>query len=538
MAAAVIAVVVHDHGEGLVGSNGLALIGHGDDARAFRLRVVDHIGEAVAVNDVIIGQVAGVDIGLAGGVRLDLRRGKLEPLMDLLALHGDLIEPVFKAVKLKHIAEVDVALVDDVCIVAGGQRRGDGELRRLVVLRIVRRVHAGVVISAPELDGVDQIHERRRLCAELGSRKISVGLADLLEHVLLPCRVLIGLENLDEVFVELVVLHIHQRGVNVGLAGRLVVGDLHLRDGTCLGERLEHMDVLALGVLDRPILVVMLMAGECKGDGVRLLNELLDEVGFLVGIHAAVGSNDDHVGLFLHFRLIVLIGVDDVGKIDAFPVGGNIPCGDIGVAEADDGNLHAAKVLDDVGGIALPRLPVLALVAVGGGVEIVGHADAQLLFRFRAGGSGIIKLTVEDVQTVVELVVADNPHVIADGTECLDRRGIGIGLVERIVIRQRSTLDGVAQVGNIQIVAVFLPHFLDVRRDAGQATFIGAAFGGVDRIIRREDLTVQVGRHKECKVGFALFRKNRRQSDRIMQSTSSAAGTRVSFFINYSPFQK
>ena len=500
VAAAVVAVVVDDNGKGLVSGDFLAVVGHGNDALTFGLRVVDDIREAFAVDHVVVGQVAGVDRRLAVN-DLDLGSGKLEPLVDFLALHGDLIEPVFKAIELEHIAKVDVALVDDVGVIAGGQRCGDRKLRGLIVGLVVRGVLAGVVVSAPELNGVDEVHERRRLRAKLLCSEVRGSFADLLEHVLVPSSVLVRLQDLHEFLVQLVVFHVNDRGGNGGLAGLDVVGDLDLRDRAGLGERLENMDVLALGVLKGPVLVVVLVAGESERDGVGLLDQFFNEVGLDVAVDAAVSDDNDHVGLFLHFRLILLVGFDNVGKIDAFPVCGDIPSRDVRVAEADDRDLYAVKVLDDVGIIASPCRPVLAFVAVGRGIEVVGQADGNLLLRFGRGGGRVVELAAEDVQTVVELMVADDPHIVADGTEGLDGRIVGLGLIERIIIGQRSALNGIAHIDDIQVVAVFRALLLDVGGNTGQAALVGSALRNIDRIIRSEDLAVQVGGHKELKIG-------------------------------------
>src|SRR5699024_7648066 len=58
VAAAVIAVVVDHNGElGVVGHL-FAVVGHGDNPGTLRLAGIDDIGEALAVDDIIVGQAA------------------------------------------------------------------------------------------------------------------------------------------------------------------------------------------------------------------------------------------------------------------------------------------------------------------------------------------------------------------------------------------------------------------------------------------------------------------------------------------------
>ena len=395
--------------------------------------------------------------------------------MDFLAAHGDLIEPVFKAVQLEHIAQIDIALVDDIGVIARGQRRRNGELRRFIIGGILRRVLARVVIRAPELNGVDQIHKRGGRGAKVGRREIIGSRADLLEHIFVPGGFLIGLQDLHQIFVQSIVFHVLQLRRDGGLFGGLVIADRDLGNGARLGIGLQNGNLFAIGVLDLPDLVVMLMTGESKGNGIGLLDQALDVVGTLVAVHAAVGCDHDHVGLFLHFRLIVLVGLDNIGKIDALPVSGDVPLGNVGVAERNDGHLDAVKVLDHIGLIAFPGLPVLGLVAVGGRVQIVGHADSELLFVLGGGRSGIVQLAVKDVQPVVELMVAHDPHIIADGAERLNGRILNFRLIECVVIGQRCPLNGIAHINGVQVVPVFGLHFFNVRRNTGQTAFIGAA---------------------------------------------------------------
>ena len=141
----------------------------------------------------------------------------------------------------------------------------------------------------------------------------------------------------------------------------------------------------------------MLMAREDTGNAVRLLHKTLHEVRAFVRADAAVGHDDDHVRLFEHFRLIVLIGLDNIGKIDAFPVCGNIPLRNIGVTKADHSDLNAAKVLDLVGGIVIPCCPVLFLIAVGLSLQVVCHADIHRLLGFGSRSGQILQLLVEDL---------------------------------------------------------------------------------------------------------------------------------------------
>ena len=141
----------------------------------------------------------------------------------------------------------------------------------------------------------------------------------------------------------------------------------------------------------------MLMAGECESNGVGLVDKTLHEVGTFVRTDAAVRNNNDHISLFEHFSFIVLIGLDDIGKIDAFPVCGNIPLRNIGVTKADHSDLNAVKVLDLVGGIVIPGCPVLFLIAVGLSLQVVCHADIDRLLGFGSRSGQILQLLVEDL---------------------------------------------------------------------------------------------------------------------------------------------
>ena len=255
----------------------------------------------------------------------------------------------------------------------------------------------------------------------------------------------------------------------------------------------------------------MLMAGEDAGNAVRLLHKTLHEVRAFVRADAAVGHDDDHVRLFEHFRLIVLIGLDNIRKVDALPVGGDIPLRDIRVAEADDGDLNAVHFLNDIGGIAVPCLPILFLVAVGLDIKVVCHADGKLLLRLSACGNRIIELPLEDLQAVVELVIAHDPHIVADGTQRLDGRIVLLGLLECVIVSQRSALDRIAEVSDKQVVSVLFTHFPDVGCYTGQAAFIGAALRLIHRVVRGVDLTVQVRGDHKSKFRFLLLGENGRE---------------------------
>ncbi len=212
--------------------------------------------------------------------------------------------------------------------------------------------------------------------------------------------------------------------------------------------------------------------------------------------------DDDHVGFGLHLGFVVLVGIVDACEVDPIMVG-RIPLVDVGVAEADDSNLHAVKILDDVGIIILPGfVPLFGEVAAFCSIQVVRHGNRHLLLR--AGGSGgrVVQLTVQDVQTVVELMVADDPHVVADGTESLDG-GIAVGfLVEECVVPcQRRALNGVACVGNKEVVAVLCPHLLDVSGNAGEAALIGAALLIGLGIVGCVDLTMHVRGREKCEIG-------------------------------------
>ena len=113
----------------------------------------------------------------------------------------------------------------------------------------------------------------------------------------------------------------------------LVVGHDDLADGFGLGIGLHDGDALAVGIIGREDLGAVFVAGEHKVDRIGILHQVLHRVhGQVAGLggvgHAAVGHNGDHVGLGLHLRLIVLIGLVNARKVDALPVGGDVPLGD------------------------------------------------------------------------------------------------------------------------------------------------------------------------------------------------------------------
>lgn len=130
--------------------------------------------------------------------------------------------------------------------------------------------------------------------------------------------------------------------------------------------------LLAIWVMPLPVLVT----AEDQIDGVGLGDQPADEIGLGVGINAGVAGQDDEVGLLSHFLLIVLVGLNDVGEIDALPVGGDVPLGDIGVANAHHSHGDAIVVIELIGGIAVPGAPVGGFATLLGGIQVVGAATA------------------------------------------------------------------------------------------------------------------------------------------------------------------
>ena len=97
-------------------------------------------------------------------------------------------------------------------------------------------------------------------------------------------------------------------------------------------------------------------------------------------------------------------------------------------------------------------------------------------------------------------MVANDPHVVADGAERLDGGVVDFGLVERIVVGQRRALNGIAQIGNVEVVAVLRPHLLDIGGNAGQTAAVAAALFIAGGVIRRIDLAVQVRGYEEREI--------------------------------------
>ena len=504
VAAAVKAVVIEDNGELLIVGDGLGVVGHPDHPGAGGLGGVDGVGEAIAVDDIVVGQAA-LNIELAV-VLIELAGGVFQPGANLLAAHSDLIEPVFKAVEAEHIAQANIPLGDEVFLAARGQGRGNGELGGGVVVGVVGGVLAGAVIGAQNLHAVDQVHKGGGSGAQPGGGIVAVGLADDLEHIVLPGGFLIGLENLAELRVDVVAGHrlttdLLGHGDILGIQGRrlcgLVIGHDDLADGLSLGIGLHDGDALAVGIGSAKDPGAVLVAGEHKVNGIGLLHQVLHRVhGQVAGLggvgHAAVGHNGDHVGLGLHLRLIVLVGLVNARKVDALPVGRDVPLGDVGVGQADDGHLHAVEFPDLIGLVVFPGFPAVGIILPGLGIQVIGgHNGSGGLLAAGIGGQ-VVHLAVENVQTVVELMVARNPEVVAQGTEGLHGGVVRLGLVEGVVVGQRRTLNGVANVREIEIFAVFRAHLLDVGGDAGQAG--GACPAGfiAGGVICGIDLAVQV----------------------------------------------
>ena len=481
VAAAVVAVVVDHDGEGIAVGDLLALVGHGGHAAAGRGAVVQDVGEAVAVDDVVVGQVLCAH-ERAVLVHLDLGGGKLQPRAQLLAAHGDLVEPVLIPVEAEHVAQDDLAFGNQVFRVAGGQRRGDGQLRRRVVRGIVGGVFAGVVIGAPDLHAVDEVHEGRGRGAKARGGEVPGRLADGLEHVLVPGRLLVGPERLLQLGVDGVVLHVHVLGRDGEGIVALVVGHQRLAQHAALGVGRDHRHRVARRVGDLGHGVEVLMPREHQVDGVGLLDQAADEVRLGVRVDAAVAVEHDQIGGGVHLLLVVLVGVDDAREVDALPVGGHVPLGYVGVADAHHGHLHAVIVKDAVGVVAVPGGPVLRLLAVGRLVEVVGHGNPHLILLLGGLGGEVIELALKDFQAVVEFMIARHKQVVVHHPKRLGRRVLRLRLVEGVVVGQGRALHQVAGIAE-EYVVVFLPHFLHIGRHAGHALLVLARLAHVHRVV-------------------------------------------------------
>ena len=523
VAAAVEAVVVDDDGEGIGVLHGLAVVGHVLDAVAGGSRSVDLIGEALAGDNVVVRQAA-LDAEGAVLVGPNLGGGVLEPGADFLAAHGDLVEPVLIAVQAEHVAELDVTLRDEVLGIAGGQRSGDGQLSGLIVGLVVGGVLTGAVISAPDLDLVHEVDEGGRRSAEARGGEVVACGADGLEHVLVPRCILIGLQSGGQLGLRLIE---GLRGAaladghgsiggfdRVGLRG-LVVGEQRAADNTSLRARGDDGDLLAVGVGNLRHTVAMLVAGEHKVDGVRGGDKLTDEVGlFGVAVDAAVADEDNEVGLGLHLGFVVLVGLHNACEVDALPVLGDIPVRDVGVADAHDSDLDAVIFLDDIGSVAVPGLPVAGLVVVRVGVEVVRHGNTDLGLGLGGLRGEIVQLALENIHAVVELVVADDPHIIVHHTHDLHGGIVHVLLHEGVVVRQRRALDGVAGVAE-EYVLVFRTLLLDIGSDAGHALIMGAGQACILRVVRCKLLTMDVGGVEEEDLDLILIsRENGRHQRR------------------------
>ena len=486
VAAAVVAVVVDDHGEDLIIGHIGAVVGHLGDAAALGGLGVDLVVEAVAVDHIVVGQVGG------GAVSADIGGGELQPGLDLLAGHGDLVEPVLIAVQPEQVAQDDIAGGDDVGGVAGGQGSGDGQLGHLIVGGIVGGVLTIIVIGVGQLDPVDQVHEGGGTIAQTGGGEVGGGDADGLEHIVVPGGFLIGLQDGLQLGIDGVVAHGDILGSHGAGVGGLVVGDDGLADLVALGGGGDNGDDLTGSVGDHGHAVPVLVAGEDQIHGVVGLDQLPDPAGAVAHVHAGVGHQHDDIGLLQHLGLVVVISLDGIGEVDALPVGGNVPLGNTVVADAHDGDLDAVVLADDIGLEAAPGGPVLALVIVRLGGQVVGHGHGDLALRLGGLGDGVIDLLIQDGHAVVELVVAQDPHIIAHGAQGLDGGVFHGVLFEGEVVGHGSALDGVAGVGQ-EHVLVLLTHLLDVAGDAGQALAVGAGGAGVGGVVGGVELAVDVG---------------------------------------------
>ena len=222
-------------------------------------------------------------------------------------------------------------------------------------------------------------------------------------------------------------------------------------------------------------------------------------------VRAVMGDDHDDVGLLLQLGFVMEIGLLKACKVDAFPVGGNVPVGDVRIAETQDGYAYAVVVLDDVRLIALPSRPVLAVRVVGRGVQIVRHAHRHAAFALGVRARQIVELTVEDAQAIVELVVAYDEHVIADAAQRLHGRIVHILLVERVVVGQRRALNEVAAVHK-QYVVVLLARRVDIGRHMRQAAVVLTALCKARGVVGRIDLTMHVagGQQADLYVGGRL----------------------------------
>ena len=483
--AQVVGVAGHDvglvHGE-------LPAVGKALDDDPAALGLVHVVGEVQAAED-HVGKVVA-DGGVADGAVLD--RG-LEPgggvllqhVLDLLTGQGQDVEHV--VVVLVHLDDGlhgDLAGFHIVVVARNGRGRGHVHVNVVEAGGRVkgRLLLVGVVLEGQVLGAIGLLHVVDQIdgvgllqVVVVGGIPLAHGIAGHLVHVLgghLGVGHDLGLEGLvhgvaAQAQVPGLLDHILQLAVAVLREGENGLGELG-------AAAVDHQHVLAVLVLE---IVVGVGAGVVvTGDDHVDALALGDHAGHLaLGVLAedqlagggagagVVGDDDELTALGLHHGQVVLdlpgcgaLGVLGVGEDDAGVVVRNVPAGAVGVLQAQDADLVLdaadAEALDQVGSEdVLARLvdAVAAVVVEVGGDD--GHAAAgQVLVGLCHGGPG-----------VVELMVAQDGHVVADITQAEGHRGrftaLAGGDLAQLHRGNRGALVEVAVVDQQHVVAVGLP---------------------------------------------------------------------------------
>jgi hypothetical protein len=255
----------------------------------------------------------------------------------------------------------------------------------------------------------------------------------------------------------------------------------------------DTLEVLAVGEDE------MLMAGEDDVDALdrcKLERGILG-AGRLIGGDAGVAEGDDEVGAFrLHLRHVFLRRLDDVERVDLAHEVRGVPGHDLRRQKADEAELDSV-----LGTCAI--LEHLGDDAVGGevgrtvGLDEIGRHHGE----FRAG-----ERLVEELEAVVELVVAERAHFVAQRVHRRDHwvRLVVEALLVGDVIAHRIALDDVAIVDEDGIAGLGA-DLLDDCRGAGEAQGVVRRIG---IIVVREDGDMDVGGFHDSEVRLARRRKN------------------------------
>ena len=415
----------------------------------FVVQTVDFIGVVAAA------KVIGVRrTGVVGG-------SMLQPQPQLFAGHVHAIEPVFKHVQLIQQTHRNVARRNQVAnLGAAGQRRADGQLRRnRRQLRLVQQIHQRGGLQGDVLIGESAGSSAQRLI-QISLQLLVVGSQRRGNLLIFHQAFLIRQET--------VAVFSRHRGHGLG---RRVVGELHEAQAFAAAAR-QHGHNLALGIEDVLTVVgvmeVTIHNRVNPGGQVNHCANLVFVVRGVVAIgrnsvfHAGVRHDNHHVAALLlaQDRHEVLNRGNQIAEVDALIVGLNLPSGDVGRIHADDANLHALKFLDDVRD-AHPGIPLGALCHKVGG----GHGHGMLLAV--VGAHHILNLTLENRQIVVELVIAQAPHVVVHQAQRLHHGIVLFRSEVGVVIGHGRALHGIAAIHQNDVL-FRSTNLLDHGSDHGQ----------------------------------------------------------------------